>query len=474
MRWSMMATYIIVIATTLVLMSIYIIGVLSENLYENEQIKLFAKANIMADTVLPYISVENTAAIEDYTSQLLIGTGIRGIVVNPSYKVVFDSNKELDGKVLMRDIIKSASEGEQAHTVLKDDTLDNNMMTVAVPVVQKGGGNIIAVIYLVESLVDIDNTIGHVKMNLYLFSGLISILIAFLSYGMSYIVTSPVDEFIDAAKEISKGNFEKKIKVKGHNEFAQLAMMMNYMTSELGNLEDNRKKFVSDASHELKTPLATIKLICDSIVSTPDPAPEMIRDFLGDLSEEVDRLSRIVERLLKLTRLDSGKSVPKLEKTDVCMLLNSVVKKLTPNANAKDIVLYTDYKIENPPPVMLDYDKIWEAIYNITDNAIKYTGEGGFVKIGLSKEGKNIVIQIEDNGPGIPLAEQEHVFDRFYRLDDSRARETGGTGLGLAIAKEAVILHGGEIKLSSEEGLGCVFSVYIPANAEGDVSRQKI
>lgn len=467
MRWSIMSTYIIVIATTLVLMSIYIIGALRENLYENEQIKLFAKANIMADTVLPHISAENTVAIEDYTSQLLIGTGIRGIVVNPSYKVIYDSNNELVEKVLMRDIIKSASEGEQAHTVLRDETLGNNMMTVAVPVAQKSG-NIIAVIYLVESLVDIDNTIGHVKINLYLFSVLISVLIAFLSYGMSYIVTSPVDEFIDAAKEISKGNFDKRITVKGHNEFSELAMTMNFMTSELGNLEDNRKKFVSDASHELKTPLATIKLICDSIVSTQSPDPAMIQEFLGDLSEEVDRLSRIVERLLKLTKLDSGKSLPKFVPTDVCMLLNSIVKKLTPNANAKEIVLYTDYKIENPPPVMLDFDKIWEAIYNIADNAIKYTGEGGFVKIGLSKEGKNIVIQIEDNGPGIPPAEQERVFDRFYRLDDSRARETGGTGLGLAIAKEAVILHGGEIKLSSDEGMGCVFSVYLPANTESD------
>ena len=466
MRWSIMTTYIIVIVTTLILMSIYILGVLSENLYENEQIKLFAKANIMSEGVADMISVENTDAIKDYTTQLLIGTDIRGIVVNPAYKVLYDSNRELDGKVLMRDIIKAATEGEQAHTVLNDPALERNLMTVAVPINQKGTGSVTAVAYLVSPLTDVDKTIGYVKFNLFLFSGLISILIAFLSYGMSYIVTSPVDEFIDAAKEISKGNFDKRISVKGHNEFAQLAMMMNFMTSELGNLEDNRKKFVSDASHELKTPLATIKLICDSIVSTPDPDPAMIQDFLGDLSDEVDRLTRIVERLLKLTKLDSGKSLPKFVPTDITMMLSAIVRKLTPNANAKEIVLYTDYKIENPPPIMLDYDKIWEAIYNITDNAIKYTSEGGFVKIGLLKEGKYIVVQVEDNGPGIPVDEQEHIFDRFYRLDDSRARETGGTGLGLAIAKEAVILHGGKIELSSEEGMGCVFSVYLPANTE--------
>ena len=464
----MLATYIVVIVTTLILMSAYIISVLSGNLYENKQIKLFAKANIMADTVSSYVSVQNTKAIGEYTSQILMGTGVRGIIVDPTYKVIYDSNNELNQKVLMREIIKSASEGEQAHTVLKNTELSTNMMTVAVPVVQNGSQSIIAVVYLVESLADIDETIRHVRINLLFFSALISILVAFLSFGMSYIVTSPLDEFIDAAREISKGNFEKRVKVRGHNEFSELAMMMNFMTSELGNLEDNRKKFVSDASHQLKTPLATIKLICDSIVSTPDPDPELIQEFLGDLSDEVDRLSRIVERLLKLTKLDSGKSLPRLTQTDICMLLNSVVKKLTPNANAKDIVLYTDYKIDNPPALMLDFDKIWEAIYNITDNAIKYTLEGGFVKIGLLKEGKNIVVQVEDNGPGIPKEEQEHVFDRFYRLDDSRARETGGTGLGLAIAKEAVILHGGRIELSSEEGMGCVFSIYLPSDIEFD------
>ena len=460
-----MATYIVVILVTLVLMSIYILGILSENLYENEQIKLFTKANIMTDTISTHVMVENTPKIEEYTEQILMGTSIRAIVVNPTYNVLYDSNRELNGKVLMRDIIKSASEGEQAHTVITDD-LGINMMTVAVPVKHANQDSIIGAVYLVQAMTDVDKTIGYVRFNLLLFSVLITIIVGFLSFGMSYIVTSPVDEFIEAAGEISKGNFEKRVTVKGHNEFSKLAMTINYMCTELENLENNRRKFVSDASHELKTPLATIKLICDSVVSTPDPDPAMIQDFLGDLSDEVDRLSRIIERLLSLTKMDSGKSAPKPIPTDVSMLINSVVRKLTPNANAKDIVLYTENKIENPANIMLDYDKIWESVYNITDNAIKYTDAGGFVKIALSKEGKNLLIQIEDNGPGIPHAEQEKVFDRFYRLDDSRARDTGGTGLGLAIAREAVIMHGGHLELSSEEGLGSTFSIFLPYTTE--------
>lgn len=468
MRWSMMATYIVVIMTTLLLMSIYIMGVLGENLYENEQIKLFAKANIMSDSITSYVSVENTDAIREYTSQLLIGTGIRGIVVNPSYNVLFDSNEELKGTVLMRDIIKSASEGEQAHTII-EDSYSNNMMTVAVPIKQKdNNNNIIGVVYLVESVADIDKTIAYVRLNMLMFSAFICILVGFLSFGMSYIVTNPIDSFIGAAKKISQGDFESRVKVKGHNEFSELAMTINYMCSELGNLEDNRKKFVSDASHELKTPLATIKLICDSIVSTPDPDPAMIQDFLGDLSDEVDRLTRIIEKLLKLTKLDSGKSMPNPEKNDLKALLGSVIKKLTPTANAKDIIIYSDNAIEHPYPVMIDYDKIWEAVYNIVDNAIKYTDNGGFVRVSLSKEGKSILIRIEDNGPGIPEEEREHIFDRFYRPDDSRTRETGGTGLGLAIAKEAVLLHGGHIEVSGEMGIGSIFSIYLPSSIECD------
>ena len=461
----MMTTYIVVIMTTLILMSVYIIGVLGENLYENEEIKMFAKANIISDSISTYVTDENMSTIDNYLSQQLTGTGIRGIVVNPSFNVLVDSNKELVGNVLMRDIIKSAFEGKQSHTVIKD-TSDVNMMTVAVPVTKGDSRNVIGVVYLVESLSEIDKTVGFIRFNLYLFSALICILVGLLSFGMSYIVTSPVDEFTNIANEISKGNFDKRVSVKGHNEFAKLAMAINYMCSELSNLEDNRKKFISDASHELKTPLATIKLICDSIVSTPDPDPEMIQDFLGDLSDEVDRLTRIVERLLKLTKIDSGKSAPNPVPTDIVAMLNSVLKKLTPNANAKNIVLYSDYKIAECAPLMLDFDKMWEAIYNIAENAIKYTEQGGFVKLGLTKEGKEIIIQIEDNGHGIPYEEQERIFDRFYRLDDSRARDTGGTGLGLAIAKEAVILHGGHIEISSEPDMGSTFSIHLPQSLE--------
>lgn len=459
MRWGMMATYFVIIMVTLSLMSIYILGVLEERLFENERVQMFSKANILADTLKPYIEKETPSLANDEVDSLLSGTNIRAIVVNSSYKVVYDSNEELVDKIYIRDIITTASMGEQAYDITKSGQ-GNSMLSVSVPI--KISGNSTGVIYLIETVDDIDRIISFITFNLLTVSALISILVGMLSLGMSFIVTSPIDEFIAVAKEISKGNFDKKIKVKGHNEFSQMAETLNFMTSELANLEEKRKKFVSDVSHELKTPLATIKLICDSIVSTPDPDAEMLREFLGDLSNEVDRLTRIVERLLALTKLESSITAAKLVPVDMAAMVHSIVRNLTPKANEKGIVIYSDFSAEIYEEIMLDHDKIWEAIYNVVDNAIKYSPINGFVKVNLERDGKLAVINVEDNGPGIPESEKDRIFERFYRLDDSRARDTGGTGLGLAIAKEAVALHGGTIDVSSEGEMGSIFSIRIP------------
>lgn len=458
-----MLTYIIVILITLILMSIYVSGVLTENLYENERINLFAKANILAELMPSNPDLIYDEETTDNINQVLSGTGLRSVVVNPAYNVVLDTGTDINltGKIFMRDILKTSLGGGQAYSVTKSEQ-GTNVLAVTVPL--KRHGDVVGAVYLFETIDSIDKLIASVKMSLYVFSMLISILIGMLSFGMSYIITSPIDEVIKIARNISKGDFSQKLPVKGHNEFAQMAQTMNYMSDELENLEENRRKFVSDASHELKTPLATIKLICDSIVSTDNPDPAMIQDFLGDLSDEVDRLTRIVERLLTLTKLDSGKSEPKLTPVDFVVMLNAITKKLTPAADSKNIVLYSDFGNVSLEPMNLDYDKIWEAIYNIIDNAIKYSPVGGFVKVSLDAEDKWVSVKVEDNGPGIPDSEKEHIFERFYRLDDSRARDTGGTGLGLAIAKESVLLHGGQIGVTGTEGMGSTFYIKLPYN----------
>lgn len=457
MRFSMMATYVAVILLTMVLLSVYVLGVVTQRLYDSERVKLFAKANIVSALITDTENIDEQTRFN--IAQTLAGSSIRGIAVHSDCRAYFDTNAESDlvGKIIIREAIsRCMAEDDQAYSYGKE----NSMMSVAVPVSVSGAKA--GAVYLVESVSDIDATISNIRGNLVLFAVLISLLVAFLSLGLSLMTTAPIDNFISVAKEISKGNFNIKAEEKGCSELQEMAKALNIMSSELDNFEQNRKKFVSDVSHELKTPLATIKLICDSLVTTDDPAPEMIRDFLGDLSDEVDRLTRLVERLLTLTKMDASQNSAEPTPVDFVVMLNAIIRKLTPNAEAKNIVLYQDFSIPALEPIMLDYDKIWEAVYNIVDNAIKYTPEGGFVKLGLDLDGGAVHVAVEDNGPGIPDEEKDHIFERFYRLDDSRARDTGGTGLGLAIAKEAVQLHGGNIEVKNSENGGSIFVITLP------------
>lgn len=462
MRFTMMLTYFGVILLVLVLMTVYILGNLGDRMIAQEKTDLYTKASTIADTAVYYIDTGNTAEMDRIIMQTLAGTNIRGIVIDSSYTVIFDTNKDakLIGKTFMRKVMKSALIGERMSDVFKNDVDSSSSIVVAVPV--KYNNTVTGAVYLQNSVDYIDRTVKYIKKSLIFFSIFISLLAGVMSMGISIAVTSPIDEFISVAREISKGNFSKRIKVRGHSELAQMAQAMNYMCGELEQLEENRRKFVSDASHELKTPLATIKLISDSLVSTENPDIYIVRDFLGDLSEEVDRLTRIINKLLALTKMENRKTSLNLEYINIADLVTKVIKKLTVTAKNKNIYLHADGDISSPIETMADFDKLTEVIYNITDNAIKYTDSGGEVTVGVSATGENVTVKIADNGPGIPDSEKDKIFERFYRLDDSRARDTGGTGLGLAIAREAVLMHGGKIEVISSVGKGTTFLVIIP------------
>ena len=450
-----MATYVAAILVSMILLSTYVLGALTDNLYDTEMVNLYTKANIISDLIKTPEGITPETATS--VRQILSGSGMRSMVVSPDFKVCFDTNEDSDviGDVVIREaIVKSMANGEQAQAINKSNS-DMTTMSVAVPLISEG--KILGAVYTVQSLYNTDMAIAGIRNNLIVFAIVISILVAMLSLVISIMETAPIGNFISVSKEFSKGNFNVKAKEKGPLELVEMAKALNYMSAELNEYEQNRKKFVSDVSHELKTPLATIKLICDSIVTTDNPNHEMIQEFLGDLSDEVDRLTRIVERLLTLTKMDSNQNNISATPVDFVVMVNAIIRKLAPNAENKNIVLYSDYSVESLSPMLLDYDKTWEAIYNIVDNAIKYTPEGGYVKLGLELSGKNLLVKVEDNGPGIPDEDKEKIFERFYRLDDSRARETGGTGLGLAIAKEVVTLHGGKLYVEDAENGGSVF-----------------
>ncbi len=458
MRFMMTSTYIAVIIATLFLMSVYILGALSDRLEENALSDAFGRANMIADGIGD-ISLDTD--FEQIIDRCITSSDMRCIITDSASCVLYDTNteSELLGKVFTREVITRALAGEQNGGIVRSSE-HTHMLTAAVP--SYSGGEITAAVYLVKSADDIDGIISSIRLSLIIFSAIIVVLIGMLSFGISFAFTTPIEEFMSVAEAISRGDFSKRIKTHGKSETARMAQTLNFMCDRLSELETNRKKFVSDVSHELKTPMATIKVICDSLVDTPEPDSVVVKEFLVDLSDEIDRLTRLIDRLLTLTRLDASNAKMSPEPVDFVIMTKRIISKLSPMAISKGISVEFSSSGISAGDILLDYDKIWEALYNIIDNAIKYSPESGSVKVDVTFTQASVITRVTDNGSGIADNEKEHIFERFYRLDDSRARDTGGTGLGLSIARDAVLLHNGSIRVTDAEGGGSVFTVTLP------------
>ena len=456
----MVLAYLSVILLALILISVYLISSLQNYFYSKERVSMFTKANVVANLVLESDSV--TQSLGNATKDLFTDKPMRLLVLDSQAIVVYDNDaaNSLRSKMFINDTVRNALLGQDANRVFKNED-SSTSMEAAVPI--RRNSQITGVVYLSQSLSEVEDFLGDITSSLITLSLIVSALIALLSALLARIFTAPLVKLTHAADEIAQGNFNETVSVHGHDEISTLGEAFNAMIQHLATVEEKRRMFVSDASHELKTPLATIKLLSESILQTENPDPAMVREFLEDMSSEVDRLTRIVERLLDLTKSDSQKAAAQLETIDLTKLITKIVKKLLPLAREKKIKLTFSYEAEKGhTEMLLDQDKIYEAIYNIVDNSIKYTDPGGHVTITLTSDIAKSVIEIEDDGIGIPKEDTASIFDRFYRVDKARARETGGTGLGLSIAQEAVAMHGGHIEVISEEGMGSKFIIILP------------
>ena len=273
-------------------------------------------------------------------------------------------------------------------------------------------------------------------------------------------ITKPIAELNRGILQMTRGDMHAHVHVKGHNEFARLGRAFNQMSDQLQRLNTTRNEFISNASHELKTPLSTIKILVETLLYQDPIKQDLARELLGDVNREVDRLSMLVSDLLSLVRIDSGGLQLNLVDVSLGAIVNDTVHRIQPYARERDIALRMD--IWEDVHITGDSVKLQQVVYNLTDNAVKYTPPGGAVRVELTKSGKKAVITVTDNGIGIPAKDVPHIFDRFYRVDKARSRDTGGTGLGLAIVKQIVNLHDGEITFRSEENVGSVFTVELP------------
>ena len=260
------------------------------------------------------------------------------------------------------------------------------------------------------------------------------------------IFIGPLKNILRIIQKITEGQLHQRISIKGHNEFSQLGTAFNNMTEKLETVESSRQEFVSNVSHELKTPLSSIKVLSESILLQSDMPIEMYKEFLQDISSEIDRMTNIINDLLSLVKLDHKEAGLNIKETDINKMAEEILKRLYPLAEKKNIELF----YESNKNMIID------------ENGIKYTPNNGMVKLIVDGDHQNCFITVQDTGIGINEEEQGKIFNRFYRVDKTRDRETGGTGLGLAITHSAVLLHNGSIKVISKENNGATFVVRLP------------
>ena len=281
-------------------------------------------------------------------------------------------------------------------------------------------------------------------------------------------MTSPLRDMAHAARSMTKGHYGQQVHTRSRDEVGQLAAAFNRMSSELRDVERLRRDLVANVSHELKTPISALRAHLENLldgVERPD------RDTLQVMLQQSERLSRLVDQLLDLSRLESGDIPLERGPLDLSSLVSEVLSEV--QVSARRTVARNEVSV-NLPPVWADRERIHQVLFNLLDNALRFTGEGGAVTVTARRNGSWCEVAVEDTGPGIPDEHLPFVFERFYRADHSRSRGEGGTGIGLAIARSVVDAHGGRIWAESEVGKGSRFTFSLPLSPAQTVQPEPV
>jgi len=317
-------------------------------------------------------------------------------------------------------------------------------------------------VYMEEEDTEQADLIGSIRYRLTVISLAVGFVAIALSVVVSYALALRIRKLADAVKIVQEGDYTGHIEPMGNDEITELTHEFNAMTGILRENEQVRRRFVSDASHELKTPLASIRLLSDSILQNENIDRETTMEFVEDIGAAAERLQHMTEKLLDLSRMDSEVAVSK-ETVDLAQVALRSLPMLRPLADNRQVELR--YETEESVCICAAEDDLYQVIFNLVENAIKYNVPQGSVTVGVFREGEEAVLTVADTGIGIPEEDVPNIFSRFYRVDKARSREAGGSGLGLSIVKDAVILHGGTITVSANEPRGTVFTVRFPIGA---------
>ena len=375
-----------------------------------------------------------------------------------SGKLIVFEGTDGSGKATQTRLMVEALRGNiSLYSVYKEGAFHSS---AAQPVLYRN--QIIGAVYVYEYDTQQAALLQNLQDNLLSISIGVALLVLTLSAAVSRSITRRLESLQTAIRGVREGAYNQRAVLSGHDEFTQIAGEFNDLVDRLQETESARRQFVSDASHELKTPLAAIRLLTDSILQNENIDNDTAREFVSDIGQEAERLSRITEDLLRLTRLDSGVAEAP-SPIRVAPVLDRVVRMLRPVADEKKI----DVRTEGDAVVLATEGELHQILYNLAENAIKYNRQDGFVCIRVTPGEEITTIAVEDNGIGIPAADLTHVFERFYRVDKARSRAAGGTGLGLSIVRDTVSRRGGDIWAENIPEGGTRFVVKLPCR-EGE------
>ena len=383
----------------------------------------------------------------------------RIVIIDKSYKTIEDTFNLSLGKINISPEIVDTFGGSNTNIYNKSKSYILQTIPIYESIDNQNIDGVLMFIASTENLVSVAESVGNTGKFLYI---TLTAIVVVLSVIIANRLLKPLTNLRDDIASIGYGKLDQKIE---HNEYQltkSISENINATLAKLQAADKSRDEFVANVSHELKTPITSIRVLADSLMSMENVPNEMYAEFMQDISDEIDREAKIIDDLLSLVKLDKSATKLVTEQVDINQLIKQILKRLRPIAQKRDI----EMTFETIREVNADVDetKLSLAINNLIENAIKYNKDGGYVKVSIDADHKFFYIKVKDSGDGIAPEYQDLIFERFYRIDKARSRQTGGTGLGLAITRNVIHMHDGIIKVSSKEGEGTMFTVRIPLN----------
>lgn len=424
--------------------------------------EILGQAKILANQIVSsdYLNHTDSLIINAELQQLSNIYDGKIMLIDNSFRIVKDTYDLDTGKIIISQEVIKSYKGED---ITKYDP-ESRYIEIVTPLNKidgiTGENKPIGVIMISVSTDNINLNMEYLATNLFIIQLICGMTVVLAAFWLAYKLVEPLKKMSRSIEEIQMGYGKDTLEIHNYTETIEICEKFNELLNRMKVLDESRQEFVSNVSHELKTPLTSMKVLADSINCMGDAPVELYKEFMEDIGSEIERETKIINDLLSLVKMDKSAADLNIVNLNVNELLEQILKRLKPIAEKQKVELV----LESFRPVIADVDevKITLAITNLIENAIKYNKAGGWVRVSLNADHQYMYLKVEDNGIGMPEADLDHIFERFYRVDKSHSREIGGTGLGLAITKSSVQMHKGAIKVFSTEGEGTIFNVRIP------------